>query len=575
MRLVPTTLCLGAIPMFLAVLGAACADEPAAEIGLVMAAPQGLLDDASSVTLKVFAAEGRTCTNAGAPNTPPEDTQEFQLSKEGCAAGSTWCGEITLPRDNSEQMFHVEARSASGLLGQGCATARIDQDPVQVNIRIVRYVPPPCCNDGILQTGELCDTGEQAAASCEGGPAAACGGIVANAVCNCDCSTVEIPVDRNPSDPLASPVGQGSLSLVFAPGAGELQNGLRAVYQTSSSDSNADIAVRALTADLFPIGTPAALANPLRLQISCGGNSTPLARGQRSPRAAVSGTNVLVSFSSNTAQVGRFDVILSSLNENGCNDSLQPLIVSDGLTTTSDPDIATGPAGAALIVWAQGGGVRGRILTGATLGDEFVVAAQGAAPRVAGSSAGWVVVHQGPASGDDDGIVATRVSAAGAPSTPLLVNLATAGVQDQPAVAMQPDGAFAVAWRSAGDVFLQRFGSGDDAVAGDQEAPAHLSASGAQSAPALGVGSAPAPFYLAAWQSDSSVRARFFGAASGVLYNPVDGQNGDFEASPAGPGARARPAVAVGGNGHVVIGWEDASVEHTGVWVRRFPLPTP
>jgi hypothetical protein len=83
------------------------------------------------------------------------------------------------------------------------------------------------------------------------------------------------------------------------------------------------------------------------------------------------------------------------------------------------------------------------------------------------------------------------------------------------------------------------------------------------------------PFYLAAWQSDASVRARFFGAASGFLYNPVDGQNGDFQASPAEPGARARPAVAVGGNSHVAIGWEDQSVEHTGVWVRRFPLPTP
>lgn len=317
MRLVSTTLCLGALPVFLAVLGAACADEPAAEIGLVMAAPQGLLDDASSVALKVFAAEGRSCTEAGGPDTPPEDPQEFQLSKEGCAAGSTWCGEITLPRDGTEQMFHVEARNATGLLAQGCATARIDQDPVQVNIRIVRYVPPPCCNDGILQTGELCDTGVEAATSCEGGPGAACGGVVADAVCNCDCSTVEIPVDRIPSDPLASPAGQGSLSLVFAPGAGELQNGLRAVYQTSNSDSSADIGVRAFTADLFPIPTPPALGGPLRLQISCGGNSTPLARGQRSPRAAVSGTNVLVSFSSNTAQVGRFDVILSSLNQNG------------------------------------------------------------------------------------------------------------------------------------------------------------------------------------------------------------------------------------------------------------------
>jgi hypothetical protein len=148
-------------------------------------------------------------------------------------------------------MFHVEARNASGLLAQGCATARIDQDPVQVDIRIVRYVPPPCCNDGILQTGELCDTGIEAATSCDGGSAGECAGIVADAVCNCDCSTLEIPVDRNPSDPLATPAGQGSLALVFAPGVGELQNGLRAVYQTSDSDSGADISVRALSADLF------------------------------------------------------------------------------------------------------------------------------------------------------------------------------------------------------------------------------------------------------------------------------------------------------------------------------------
>jgi hypothetical protein len=86
-------------------------------------------------------------------------------------------------------------------------------------------------------------------------------------------------------------------------------------------------------------------------------------------------------------------------------------------------------------------------------------------------------------------------------------------------------------------------------------------------------------FFAVAWEdAPGKISARFIGGTSGFGYNNVTGQNDAFVAStpdPADkPGERVGPAVAIGGAGFVVFGWEDRNADHHGVFVRRFPLPT-
>ena len=82
----------------------------------------------------------------------------------------------------------------------------------------------------------------------------------------------------------------------------------------------------------------------------------------------------------------------------------------------------------------------------------------------------------------------------------------------------------------------------------------------------------------AAWADGASgqIKARFPGGSSGFLFNNVDGQSDEFQASVDDGGShnRQNPAAVVGGSGpFVAIGWEDQAGT-PGIYVRRFPLPS-
>src|SRR5436190_1320227 len=130
---------LGLLPLSVigVVVGGACVAQPAAEIGLVMAAPEGLLDKATGVELSVFDAALAKCSKSGHVNKIPtgEVTQKFALAKSGCAAGVTWCKDIALDKDGTKKMFAVVAKDPTGTIAEGCATATIDQDPLEVPIK--------------------------------------------------------------------------------------------------------------------------------------------------------------------------------------------------------------------------------------------------------------------------------------------------------------------------------------------------------------------------------------------------------------------------------------------------------
>ncbi|MFO0762310.1 MAG: hypothetical protein U0359_38075 [Byssovorax sp.] len=614
-------LLLGLVPFApLALVSSACSVEPV-DIGLVMRAPQGLLDKATSVQLSVFDADRAECSATGHVDKMPEGegVQRFTLDSTGCTGGAAFCKTITLDKDGSSKMFAVVASNAAGVVAEGCTTATIDQDPLDVDITMQRYNPPGCCNDGVLQSGEQCDSGEASAKDCAGKAGGECKGIVADAVCACDCTAQEIllSVDDQTLPGLKNKPARSKshLAMTFAPGAAAYPNALRALFTNTGPDAKggADISERFLRQDLYPITDPPILQNQLALPIKCiSTNAKPgTVRKQISPSIAVASSDtVAVVYASDEVTGGKSDIYLSPQNADGCADAHK--CTSDGECQTGtcvksgfndglcapartlnlpaasfpgaqEPDVAAGGTNAVLAVWTRDHTVRGRIwkTSGALLPPnlEISIAPNASGARVAGETSGWKVVYQGAGQGDGDGIFLRSVSQTGVPGPEVRVNAVTDGVQDQPDIAMLEDGRFIVVWRSAGDIYFQRFGGNGLPIGQDQDHPIHVDTSGDQQRPAAAASVGYGDFFTVAWESvkdggASNIMARFVGGTSGFRFNSVTGQNDEFSATQASvTGVRHLPAVAIGGGGYVAIGWQDDSDAHPGVYVRRFPLP--
>jgi hypothetical protein len=608
---------LGLLPLFPLALAASCAGEPV-QIGLVMRAPQGLLDTATAVDLSVFDASKAFCDElTGHVDAIPkgEGTQTFALEQEGCAKDVSWCRTIKLDKDGSKKMFAVTARSAAGLLAEGCAVEAIDQDPLEVTIQMHRYNEPGCCGDGSAQVGEQCDSGALV------DPANACGGVVPSAVCNGDCTAAEIllSIDDGALPPKLSngiPGSKTKLSIAFGPGGVDTPNMLRAVYvNTDPADAlgNADVQQRFLAQDLSPIADPVPLSLQLGLPLRCSAVQTSgLARTQLSPALAqITSDTVAVVYQSDEAENVKFDVFLTAQNANGCVDTpdctaneecatgtcsggrCAPAIrlSTTGTGSAEDPRVAGGPGGAALVTWSRPDGVYGRIWkpdgTVTPPVSELLIAHSASGARVAGTADGWIVVYQGGAADDADAILRVTIDAKGVVGQPVRVNAVRDGLQDQPDVATLPSGKSIVVFHSQGDVYFQRFDEQGVMLPDDQNAPLNtVGVAGSpgdtdQKLPAVAASVGFGEFFAVVWETIdpatglSDVAARFVEGKSGFLYNSVSGQNDEFKATDRLViGERHRPAVAIGGGGYVAIGWEDGSQGHPGVFVRRFPLPT-
>lgn len=594
-------LVLGLLPLvpLLSVLPLACAAAPVSRIGLVMRAPQGLLDEATSVTLSVFPADQASCdAGSGHVSRIPEgdDTQQFSLDRAGCPAGVAWCKDIELEQGDDPQMFAVVAQGAGRILAEGCVAAAVDQDPLEVTIKVQRYNPPPCCGDGALQSGEQCDSGPAPMASAE------CPGTTADEVCAADCLANEILLSINntaPPEITAGPPGsKAQLSMGFLPGVDKTANTLRAVFQNSdpATSKTTDINIRFLSEDLTTIASSVPLSQQLRLPLDCGDLDGDGDTGvQRTPSIAQIGADLTgVVYASDQEMGGTFETWLVVHTLDGCRQSCDPAdtaclalyspiqVSLPGVTPgVEDPDLAGGPSDAALAVWSRNGRVFGRIWR--TSGDlvpaaaEIEIAPAGSRPRVAGTASGWTVVYQGSGNGDGDGVFLRTIDLDGAVGGELRVNARPEGLQDQPDLAQLPDGRSIVVWRSAGDIFFQRYDAAGAPLPGDQDAPLNTTTAGEQLTPAVTAAGALGDFYAVAWehQDGGKVYARFPGADGGFRFNSVTGQNDDFEAShPRVAGLRHLPAVAIGGRGYVAVGWQDERQDAPGVYVRRFPLPS-
>lgn len=604
-------LLLGLVPALpLALLVGACGPE-SANLSLDLRFPQGVIEQATAMTLYVFDAKLAKCDDATGhvDELPTGDaTQQFTLGKEGCANGDTWCTTFELDKDESTKMFAVVAKKASATIAEGCTTAVINQNPLAVRIQAHRFTPPKCCGDGVLQPGEQCDS--SIAASCDGSAPTRCSGVAEDDVCRCDCTAKEILLSIDdtelPSLKNGPPLTKQNLALAFGPGGVDNPTMLRAVFESTDENTlgGADIHMRFLADDLRPLTTPHPLSLQLRLPLACSNVTGPgIIREQHMPSIAVASAEmVAIVYASDEESGGQsYDVYLNPQTADGCVDTkpctmdaecaagcavtkgiCRHSIKLDVTKGCSEPRVARGPIGTMLVTWTRKQGVFGRIwkTDGQLLPPlgEITIANGGANARVAGSSAGFRVVYQGTGSGDADGIYMIPISTTGVVGGAVLVNSVTQGVQDQPDIAMLDDGTTLVTWHSGGDVFFQRYTAKGDPVAGDQDQPLNTAGRGAASDQQHPAATGGGGFFLVAWETPgasgaSDIAARFVGGQSGFGYNSVSGQNDEFIATDAQvAGDRHGPAVALGS--YAVIGWEDRAAEHSGVFARRFPAPT-
>jgi hypothetical protein len=585
-----------------------------ASVAMVMHAPLGLLDQATSFELAVANAGGVQCDaqSGSVSGDPSGDVQRFDLERGSCKSGALWCKTITLEQDGNDRVFQVVGRGGGEAIAQGCGIAAIDQDPVEVDIQVFRFNAPRCCNDGNLQAGEQCDSGMSAPTDCSGAAGGACVSIFPDPVCECDCLSKEILVsvandgvdgdgnsvsddlngDGYPDNPLAPPAltnASGSkfdLQMAFSGPSGAVANTLRAVFtdtDASSAVSVPDINHRVLSPALFPAADTGSLSKQLRLP-SCNAFTAVNGRTRQQIQPAIARVSdgvVAVAFADDFAETPRFDVSVVGLSAAGCIETSLPIVRASTSEDASaeHPAIAGGPPESALVVWNQGGNVRAQIwrtdnsLTPGNADITIGSATTGTRPRVAGHDDGWIVVYQ-KADGDGDGVFSVSVDSGGAVSAEIKVNTATGGQQERPDVAALPDGRFAVVWASGGEIFMQRHQAGGAPLPTDQDVVIS-GASPPGGEPAVAASSLASGFYAVAWSvSDGTVWARYLGADGGFRFNSVTGQNDDHLAShPAIAGSRSRPSIAIGGDGFVAIGWSDSSPSHPGVYLRRFPLP--
>jgi hypothetical protein len=577
---------------------ASCSAPEAARIGLVMNAPLAGLADAKAVSLSVFDASKGTCEaeTGHVPIIPSKEsgTQTFALENTGCPAGVAWCKQIELDRDGSTKIFAVVARNEGGVVAEGCTAVAIDQDPLEVSIKVHLTVKEKCCGDGTLQPGEQCEA-----------PVVTdqCPGITATDLCDATCQSLPFALAINSDEfPTLTEGGKGKtdLAMAFAEGDAQLSGGLRTAYTSTSTDATgkADVNIRMLREDLTAIDYPFPFSHQFRLPLHCdvtGGPGT--AREQRSPAiAAVTPSRTAIVFESNEAAGTLYEIYLSPQSPQGCA-LTYPFKVSvktpPGSEHAQRPDVAAGPDGRALVVWTRAGTVKGRIweppppppppppagmengtVYPADLETELELTPQAlnvTDVHVAGWSGGWVIVYAGKGVGDNDGVFMNTVTKDGVIGDEVRVNAEDKGVQDQPDVAVLRTGERMVVWRSDNDIYFQRYDAKGVAV-GDQFDPIHAKDAVLQQRPAVAASEVGA-FFVAAWEhGEQEIHARIAGPGESFLPNSVTGQTGAFVATyPGSLGMPRRPAVAIGG--YVVIGWHDESMENPGVFVRRFPLP--
>lgn len=565
------------------VLVAACSSDQSAPIRVAptLLIPHALLDSVTKLTVTVINSNGGAvgCDNAG---NPTGDTSKPILTKDltsgSCANGAKFCGDLQITESNDVLVFAAAGYDANNVeLATGCATATINQDAQPLSITMKRFIAPANCGDGVVQPTEQCE-----------------GGSATDTVCDDTCHTKEILLSggHGTSGTTANgKVGDKTNPTFVWPATSGDGGRFVAFFGDASPPSFTKVTARVLGDDLEPYTKQGAeLAGFSFFMPHDPGEAFPPTAGpdnQLAPAGATVGGSYYTAFQddgdSSSGPANGVDVHLRSMDSIFTAGQTTPFAVNGAEAGKQDlPTMAANSAGTLLVEWQDEatGSIKARTFnpSGSVFGttQEISTGSGNTQGVVASNGTGWVVVWQ---SGND-----IKVRTLGADGTPLsaeqTVNDAShTGQQSHPWVAGLSDGRFAVVWndRNSQDIFLQRFSASAQPVAGDQtSALNNVVSSGDQNAPTIGASSAAGGSFVAAWADGGTghIRARLIGGASGFLFNNVDGQSDEFQASVADGHTRANPAVAVGGSGpFVAIGWEDRTAGSPGIYVRRFPLP--
>ncbi len=174
------------------------------------------------------------------------------------------------------------------------------------------------------------------------------------------------------------------------------------------------------------------------------------------------------------------------------------------------------------------------------------------------------------------GVYARRFDAAGTPVAPaFLVNTTTANDQFRASVAMDATGDFVVAWQSyaqdgAGDgVYFQRYNSGGTAQG--VETQVNVTTTQFQNSPAVAMDSDGD--FVIAWQSYTTD-----GSGYGIYARRIDAAGvplaTEFRANQNTAGQQQRPTVAIDPNGAFVVAWESDGQDGSafGIFGRRYSV---
>lgn len=548
-------------------------DDPRVAIVTKLTAPRALLSRATKLELRVLEGGDVGCDDTKGTVTNETAGREIakqELDDQGCGANVRFCGKIAIEKSDALRVFSAAAKDGSGAtLAVGCASAKVDQDNLPLAIQMFRYLAPAVCDDGTVQPTEQCEP-------------------PGSALCDDKCQSNEVLLSlgsaQNNTD-TGGPNDKTDPFFLWPSGTGSAGRFLAFFTdKKTGASNNTDVGIRAMAEDLAALTSPPALAKG-SIFLSSGGGfpPQPAPLRQSMPQAAFLGGKYWVVFQDdNSPSSFGLDIHLRSLSDVLQSDQgTDPLVVNG---TTGEPGIQAAPSIAAgktrlLVAWEDSGGgkIVGRTLTPpATLGSQNDISTGNAnsQPSVAPTSNGFVTVWK-----SGTGI---RFRALNEDGTPQGTDAAVSDGGsdfDRPRVASLSDGRFAVAWSAGGDVFVQRFDEKGAKIPGDQDRPINDQVNeGAQVSAVIASTPAAGGSYVVAWVDTTTghVRARFLGGSSGFLFNNVNGQSTEFQASRVDGRTRANPAVAVGGSGpFVAIGWEDkGDAPNAGIIARRFPLPS-
>jgi hypothetical protein len=228
-------------------------------------------------------------------------------------------------------------------------------------------------------------------------------------------------------------------------------------------------------------------------------------------------------------------------------------------------------------------GLFGRRYTslGAAIGAEFQVSVftldNQSSPSIVTEPDGDFVVawRSRNQDGGGDGIFARRfTSSGGSIASEFQVNVATVHVQNTPALTLDPDGGFVIVWQSYGQdnhrfgVFSRRFSS--DGAAIGTEFQVNLYTTLEQFRPAIAI--EPDGDFMVAWQSNGQ-DGSFAGVFGRLFSSTGTAVGGEFQINSFTAGYQEWPAVVMSASDFVVA-WSSAAQDGSqyGVFARRFSI---